>query len=163
MADRNSAAARRSSQPPQLAEAADGPRPGEETSASMGADGRELSVDMALRDGPPFCLIDPSGRVLYANAAYRRIAEPLVAAGGWPAVPVPPAELRPLLAPGRSATRDMPLGMPERPFRVHHAGVFDVAANLVAVGITLQPLDGDERLRQRLRDVQSRLDDLTRL
>ena len=161
MADR-SAIARRPA--PALAEASSA-RQAAAASANAGAGGGLglPPLDMALRDGPPFCLTDPNGGVLYANAAYCRIGDPLLATGGWPAAPARLDEIRAALAPGRDVTHETSLGLPERPFRAHYGGVFDAAGTLVAVGVTLQEIAGDERLRYRLRSMQTRLDDLTRL
>jgi PAS domain S-box-containing protein len=160
MADR-SAIARRPS-PAALAEASSPPNvPAASASAAGGVLG--LPLDMVLRDGPPFCLTDPHGNVLYANVAYCRIGEPLLATGGWPAAPAGLTDIRAALAPGRDATDEMSFGFPERPFRAHYGGVFDADGALVGVGITLQEIAEDERLQQRARSLQTQLDDLTRL
>ncbi|MFQ5775622.1 MAG: ATP-binding protein [Kiloniellaceae bacterium] len=102
-----------------------------------------------LDDGPPTCIADSTGRLLYANAAYERIADALAAAG---------------FAPTELEAREVSVkvGGRMRRFTLRRKTLRGDGRDF-ATAVVLEPLSGPGTARAALAAALERLDDITRL
>jgi PAS domain S-box-containing protein len=121
----------------------------------------------AIAEMAPFYIADLAGTLLYANAAYARLADRLPSAAAGLA-PLPPAIFAEIVT-------EIKAGIAARPYdiapvsgqalrwRVQHAGILDGGGRLTAISGALHDISGLPAPRAQLDLAQERLDDLTRL
>jgi PAS domain S-box-containing protein len=121
----------------------------------------------AIAEMGPFYIVDLAGNLLYANAAYARLADRLSGVA-TDSVPLPPAIFAEIVADIKAGTATAPREIASITdqalrWRVQHAAVLDGVGRLTAISGTLQEISDLVAPRTQLKLAQERLDDLTRL
>jgi PAS domain S-box-containing protein len=123
------------------------------------ADYRRDLVAAATAAGPPFFIVEPSGKLLYANAAYLQ----LCADQRNPLYPLD-AIIEEIAAHGGKLTREVALTLPAPArWRVEHFAVNDADGTLTGIAGSFHDISDLFAARHRLSLTQERLDDVTRL
>ncbi|MFQ6017267.1 MAG: PAS domain-containing sensor histidine kinase [Kiloniellaceae bacterium] len=139
-----------------------GAAPGDGTTDLVGELQRVL-----LDEGPPICITDSAGRLVYANAAYERISEALAAAGIAPdrQPPAPPPNGSAADAPGHPVEREHTILIDGRNehYSLRQRTLCDADGKSLAMASVFQPIDRLKSASAALATTSARLDDISRL
>ena len=118
-----------------------------------------------IDEGSPTCVVDSSGKPLYANGAYARIADALAAAGAAPAKTGGATEAEHFLEAACGSSREVTVQIDGRPehFSLRRKVLTDSQGRFVMVANVFTPAARQDSGADALALANERLDDIARL